>query len=494
MIYPILNLNIAAIDVGKYNYAYIPTFSRYYFIDDVVYSAGIFTWDIYMHVDVLGSFKYDIGKSTQYIARSAHATNNRLIDTLYPIEVGSPGGTGNWQYKTVEYASDTVKALPTDEITSSDVYYFNRGISAGYFVVGITGNNGSGVTYYRMSYSRFKTFVKNCFEYNPSASDMSSLDSGLSNAIWSPIDYITYCRWFPDVTLGSSAGSATSANVGRYAINFGGSVTILSTTNVTEYTCRISIPDHPQKSTNGNYMNLSPYREMGIYMPSYGYIPLDSEKMFGASEVVIRWYTDYMTGNSILKIVRETLGEPDTIVYVANGEIGIPIAISTLQYGFEGIGVNLAADLVKTTFNSGMSYQQLAKDTGAGKLAEAAGYVADYARGAIKSNVSSGNVAAIGQIADATIASLGQLKTTGTAGSFMTYNMTRPSLHVWVKYTRSHDKARFGVPFYAQEQLDQLSGFFSCVNANIASWPQGIPTSPEYEAIIGYLNGGAFWE
>lgn len=494
MIYPILNLNIAAIDVGKYNYAYIPTFSRYYFIDDVVYSAGIFTWDIYMHVDVLGSFKYDIGQSNQYISRAASATSSNIIDTMYPIYAGGPGGSQNWTYKTSELASDQIKAYPTDDLTGSTVTYFNVPITSGRFIVGVTGNGNSGVTYYDISYNRFKSFIKNCFDFNPSSSDMSSLDSGLSNAIWSPIDYITYCRWFPDVTISNTSGTTSSTNVGRYSINFGGSVNILSTKNVTKYTCELDIPDHPKKSTVGNYMNLSPFREVSLYMPSFGFIPVDTEKIFGSSKLRLNWFTDYMTGNAVLQLVRETTGEPDTILYVANGEIGIPISISTLQYGFEGIGVNLGADLIKTAFNSGMSMQQAAKDLGGSKLTQLLGAGADLVRSTIKSEITSGNIAAVGQIADATIASMGQLKTTGTAGSFMTYNMSRPSLHVWAKYTTVQDKDRFGSPYYAISQLNQLSGFFSCINANIASWPQGIPTSPEYDAIIGYLNGGAFWE
>lgn len=492
LLYPVLNLNIAAGDITKYNYVYIASFQRYYFIDDIVYNAGIFTWDIYLHVDVLATYKYDIGKSTQYIARSLSLPNGDVIDSLYPIRGEEGNSVANWKYKTIEYGYDTVKAYPIDG-SESTVSYFNVGFTSGKFVVGITGNNNSGVTYYAMSYSRFKAFIKNCFEYNPSSSDMSSLDSGLSNAIWSPIDFITYCRWFPDVTT-ASGSTASSAYVGRYSINFGGSVDVLSTRNVTEYYLTLSIPDHPKATVDTTYLNLSPYRELSLYMPSFGMIPIDSEKIYGSSSLVVKWFTDYMTGNAIIQLVREHIGDPDTIMYVGSGEIGVPISISALQYGLEGAATSFAYDYLKQTYTSGMSYQQAVKDSGGGKIAQAVGWMADTVKGTIQSAASSGNVSAVGNIIDATMASQGQLKTSGNGGSFMTYNMDRPTLHVWVKYTTTPDPDRFGYPSYMTQQLDQLSGFFSCLNANISSWPQGRPTSPEYEAIIGYLNSGAFWE
>lgn len=42
-----------------YNYAYIPAFHRYYFIDDII-SVRSGLWEIHLSVDVLMSFKNDI--------------------------------------------------------------------------------------------------------------------------------------------------------------------------------------------------------------------------------------------------------------------------------------------------------------------------------------------------------------------------------------------------------------------------------------------------
>lgn len=42
-----------------YNYAYIPAFHRYYFIDDII-SVRTGLWELHLSVDVLMSFKNDI--------------------------------------------------------------------------------------------------------------------------------------------------------------------------------------------------------------------------------------------------------------------------------------------------------------------------------------------------------------------------------------------------------------------------------------------------
>ena len=44
----------------EYNYAYIPYFNRYYFIDNIVYNSG--RYEAYLTCDVLASYKTDIEK------------------------------------------------------------------------------------------------------------------------------------------------------------------------------------------------------------------------------------------------------------------------------------------------------------------------------------------------------------------------------------------------------------------------------------------------
>lgn len=70
------------------NYAYIPTYSRYYYITDkVVGTNGI--CEIQMESDVLMSFSKDILDSTQVVTRQANSTNWKLPDDKLPINANN---------------------------------------------------------------------------------------------------------------------------------------------------------------------------------------------------------------------------------------------------------------------------------------------------------------------------------------------------------------------------------------------------------------------
>ena len=75
-------------DISKYNYFYIPKFTRYYYISDIKYdgSRAIVTGE----VDVLMSWKSDIRSSKQYISRQQHAPelyslSRYYVDNMLPI-------------------------------------------------------------------------------------------------------------------------------------------------------------------------------------------------------------------------------------------------------------------------------------------------------------------------------------------------------------------------------------------------------------------------
>ena len=70
-------------DFTKYTYAYIPMFSRYYFVVDMV--ADGLLWSVVLRCDVLATYKTEIGNSLLYVLRSAADHDGRIIDTYYPV-------------------------------------------------------------------------------------------------------------------------------------------------------------------------------------------------------------------------------------------------------------------------------------------------------------------------------------------------------------------------------------------------------------------------
>lgn len=74
---------------SDYNYAYIPEFERYYFINEVTAFRNNVTV-LFMHVDVLMSFKEDILSNSAIVDKQALAGNIYLND-------------GSWMHESREF-------------------------------------------------------------------------------------------------------------------------------------------------------------------------------------------------------------------------------------------------------------------------------------------------------------------------------------------------------------------------------------------------------
>lgn len=90
---------IEAADISGYNYAYIPEFDRYYFIEDIT-SVRTGLWRLRMTVDVLQSFADDIlnlrciidkqqgGNSNLYLDQGDWVVENKSFNRIYNFPEG----------------------------------------------------------------------------------------------------------------------------------------------------------------------------------------------------------------------------------------------------------------------------------------------------------------------------------------------------------------------------------------------------------------------
>ena len=66
----------------KYGYCYLPDFERYYFVRSWSWIVG--RWECALEVDVMASFKTEIGNTTAFVLRAASQYDADIIDTKYP--------------------------------------------------------------------------------------------------------------------------------------------------------------------------------------------------------------------------------------------------------------------------------------------------------------------------------------------------------------------------------------------------------------------------
>ena len=460
--------------IPLFNYAYIADFGRYYFIDDVSWSQGI--WSLSMHVDVLASFKEDIENSRQYVIRSASRSNPYIPDTVYQTYIDTSGS-----YEE-EALANSVQRYNSTTLAWQNVTYFDRPIANGMVCVGVVSGTVSGVTYYAMTVSSFSQFLQKAFTLVPS--NMTDLDTGTANAVYGPIQYITYCRWFPVMALSANLGTEVQTiNIGADPVTLTApnSAYQMTALGVEKYRFNIDLPLHPDAVTYP-YTRLSPFSEYSLNFQPFGNIPLDTTKMMDASRLTVNWSVDFCTGQCILEV--RSNAAHSGLIYTETADYGVPMPISALQLDWKaGLAMSGLTWLKstplgqqKTTYTD---YSQAYTNPDTGR---------SYAPA-----VTLDNTKVIDQMMDVIGAGMGNVVTKGSAGSFLSYNAGKPYIYLWYVKQADHDVARYGSPLCEEVRLDSLSGFCICSNATV-SFAIKYPMSDEYAAICAYLNSGIYLE
>lgn len=74
-----------SMDIINENYVRIPKWGRYYFVTDIQRQDGGIL-KLFLHCDVLRTFKNDINKSKQFVTRQEFDYNQLLADSSIPIQ------------------------------------------------------------------------------------------------------------------------------------------------------------------------------------------------------------------------------------------------------------------------------------------------------------------------------------------------------------------------------------------------------------------------
>lgn len=290
---PVIELDTGA--ATGMTYAQIGDFGRYYFIREWRFERGL--WSAYLEVDVLATYKSQIGSQTMYVTRSASSYDGDIPDGYYP----------------------TTSAVTTDHVTLTGAP-LTWSMSSGMFVVGVLGDNtGSSTVYYRMDATDFNQLVNSLFVYADGTVDWTDVIEGIKNSIMNPMQYVVSCRWYP-VAFGNTLNPVSSIKSGLWEAS-GLTSTYLMTGVSAPISGSVTLPKHPKASARGSYMNLAPYSRYCLeWGASYD---LDTTRI--AKESALNWtlYPD------------ETSTEAFLIVYPGSTTLTQALIASSVPFGVD---------------------------------------------------------------------------------------------------------------------------------------------------------------
>lgn len=482
--------------VPPYNYCYIQEFHRYYFITEWVWSNGL--WIAYLTIDVLATYKSQIGAANMFILRSSAEYNPNVADTMYP---------------TLSNRVSTCSLKPSPFYSS----FYN-----GYYVVGLINSdtNTIGATnYYFMSPTEFRSFMSNMFtsiDYmNISTGEISA---NLQKALINPFQYVASAMWFPfDVTADrdNAAGLQSPLPIGWWSVN--GSAYYLNRMHHSgEYT--ITVPKHPQSSTRGKWVNLAPYSTYSLEFWPWGEIPLDSAKLVDVETLTLSYVIDYLTGVGTLRVTGDT---GDGAIAVSVAQVGVPIQVAQIAMNFGnltpssgvaallggaalGVGINNVTEQIQTVVSDVKEVWSTltggwGTTSGGNGMGHGGGGVAGGGggRGGSGAEPTSGAMITVDKvlsnIGNAINSVLADVSVSGSNGGTACFSL---GVRVNAHFTNisNEDNNFTGRPLCEfRKPNDMQDGFLQVLNGDIAIVSEYAPSQNETDLVKAFLEGGFFW-
>lgn len=390
---------------SEYNFAYIPTFGRYYWINE--WTAIGRLWVGSMNVDALGSWKEYISASEQYVLRCAAARDQYIPDMMYPTKA-SP---------------DVVS-----EYKDFDSWYYS--FSAGRYIIGFISSSSSGVgvvTYYAFTNAQFRAFCDNLLSSTSWLGDIQDISDDLLKALFNPFQYIASAVWVPFAVSGTDV---TSIPLG-WGWSITASATRMSGSMTYSDAIEFTVPIHPDYANFGNYIHSAPFSQYTMDVPPFGSFPLDANIAATCETITAEVTVDAVTGIGRLQIRGGGYTFADSVTQVG---VTIPIAQSSLNVG---------------------------------AAAQAAGGLSGAAVNAVTGNVSGAVANAASAIASAVDFATPEIVSRGSVGSIAGLGAAKMTGVFY--HTTQRENALLGSPYCKASFLGNLDGYQMILNPNVSA-------------------------
>lgn len=454
----------AAANPSAYNYAYISSFSRYYWIRSWRNVGPL--WEADLTCDVLASWKTNIGSQSCYVYRSAYSYNGRIPDTIYPstahqhrLNVTIP------KVWTVNGANEAGAAA-----------------NSGMFILGIL--NTSGTTYGAFTPAQLDTFLSYLFDgdfYDAILTEFGAAEYPEAKVAVNPLQFITSCKFVPigmissgywglryvDQVFGIDVGPVNvpgTSGISWYRLNtsavpLAGSFSVYDITITSDFL-------HPQADDRGDWLNYNPYTSYELFYPPFGLIQLDPVEISSHDYLRLRLTLDARTTTCMLEMQVYDLPADIRTIYRATAQFGVDVPLSNI-------------------IQPGTSTMQMIRSTAGGIT----GAIGSLFSGDIVGAASNLFGAFDAGAANAVKGQIPHVSTMGGPGNVSTLDGI-PKLYVTHWYMADDDLTDFGRPLCSTRTISAIPGFIRCDSDHVAI----ACTSQELQEIRSIMSDGFYYE
>lgn len=472
-----------------WTYMYIPEFNRYYWIVDWVHNEGI--WSAFTAIDLLATYKDEIGNTDMYVLRASNMFDSYIVDTKYPITTELLEYTDN--------SSSVWVQTPGTQQAILDPNFWDKYLPEGCFVLSVYGPNGSGITTYILGYAGFRDFAQKLYDYNVTASGVwDQIPAAYAKAIADPLQFVADVKWYPTLPYVVTKSDTATIKLGYYELQDIEWCKELPTQGVKPlvyYKTTFTVRKHPQES-RGKYLNTSPYSNYKLRIPPFGEFDLDSARLTQCVSVEAEWYVDYQAGKGKLYLYGVNTNQYRFYLGGVEATFGVEIPLNQ-----NTMNISSAANTSALIWGTVGALQGIKSETSDAK----AGLVYDSEPINIfgkEFNIPNIQITTGSSFKDIASAALGgfmsynpglapHLETVGGIASFIDYmSGVRAAIISTFYYIVEEDPDNIGKPLCMVKKPKDLGGYLLVENPKITT----LGTITETQGIKDTLIGGFFYE
>lgn len=430
---------------AQYNYCYIPAFGRYYWVNSWAYSDR--QWVASCSVDVLATYKQQIGSSNKYVLRAYSDFDPYAPDNKYPL-----------------LEPPLIQAFACSGIAWATQF------DGGRFVVGVVGAgntfNAAGVGYYVIDSTGLQGLINACFTKsmqvwtstttlgNNIGEALNKYGENLEKSLANPIQFINSICWVPFIPV---TGGQQTIKLGNIDTGVGG-YTLASPIHLDTFTASVN------QWNSGRYAwpNLEPYCRFTLHFPPFPDIEVPAELLLpnplslqGVGSVQGSIYTDVTNGMAVMSINKSG----NAGLLSASAQVGVMINLA-------GSSVDYAGQIKAAAATAGSAISAFFNPAGAigGVTSGIIGF-AEASQPKARSGGYSGGMGAIKASEDRAI---------------IQYLYPIPELA----------EEEVGIPLLKYKTISSLSGFVMCAEGEVDC----NATEDEHRELEDFLTGGFFYE